>query len=264
MSSHTTVFYGLYAFLFGAAVGSFLNVVVARLPRRESLVSPGSRCPKCGHPIRFYDNIPIISYLILGTRCRDCRTKISAWYPVTEFVTACAFTGVFLRFGVAPTTVVFCLFTAAMIAVFRIDLEHMIIPDAISLNGIPVGMAAAICGFIPGMDWKLTFVGTFLGAAVLYIPAVIYEWLRHVEGLGGGDVKLLAMIGAFTGPYGVVFVLLVSSLVGSVVGLAGMMVKSTKSTTPIPFGPFIAAAAVLYVFAGRQIIEGFFSLSLRF
>jgi leader peptidase (prepilin peptidase)/N-methyltransferase len=259
-----TVFFGLYAFLFGAAVGSFLNVVVARLPRRESLVSPGSKCPTCGRPIRFYDNIPIVSFLILGARCRDCGTKISPCYPVTEFVTACTFTGIFLRFGATSTTVVFCLFAAAMIAVFRIDLEHMIIPDAITLNGIPVGMAAAICGFIPGVDWKWTIIGTLLGGAVLYVPALIYEWLRGVEGLGGGDVKLLAMIGAFTGPLGVIFVLLFSSLVGSIIGMAGMVIRSTTSTTPIPFGPFIAAAAFLYLFAGHEIIRGFFNLSLHF
>jgi leader peptidase (prepilin peptidase)/N-methyltransferase len=142
-----------------------------------------------------------------------------------------------------------------MIAIFWIDLEHMIIPDVISLNCIPVGISAAIVGAIPGVDWKLSLIGTIVGTAVLWLPAEIYSRLRGIEGLGGGDIKLLGMIGAFTGPSGVLFVLFVSSTIGAAVGLLGMATRRTDSTTPIPFGPFLTLAALLYVLAGQEIVK---------
>jgi leader peptidase (prepilin peptidase)/N-methyltransferase len=172
-----------------------------------------------------------------------------------EFVSACLSLGLYYKFGFAPAYLIFFAFCAAMLVVFWIDLDHMIIPDAISLGGLVVGVVAAILGTIPGMTWKMSLVGLLLGGLVLYVPAVIYEKLRGLEGLGGGDVKLLAMIGAFCGPYGVLFILIVSSLVGSVAGLLNIALRGGSSTTPIPFGPFLASAAVFYVFAGQIIIQ---------
>ena len=261
MQAHHDLFFSIFSFLFGAAVGSFLNVVIVRLPQQESLVSPPSRCPKCGRSIRFYDNIPILSWLMLGGRCRDCDQRIPVRYPLVELSTALMFTGLFLVWGLQPATLVYFCFCAAMIAVFWIDLKHMIIPDAISLNLIPVGMACSVAGLLPDMNWKQSLFGFVLGGLVLYVPAAIYEKLRGIEGLGGGDVKLLAMIGAFTGPVGVLFVLFVSSTVGSLFGLVGMASAGAGSTTPIPFGPFITSAAVLYVFAGTRILAAFFGFS---
>lgn len=261
-SSPPYIFWGVSLFVLGAVIGSFLNVVIARVPCGESIVSPPSRCTVCGHPIRPRDNIPLLSYLILGGRCRDCDTRISARYPFIELLTALLFLALYLKWGLTSATGIFALFTAALVAIFWIDLDHMIIPDAISLNCIPIGLAAAILGLIPGVDWKYSLVGTILGGAVLYVPAVIYERIRGTEGLGGGDVKLLAMIGAFTGPYGVIFVLFLSSTVGSLFGLAGMAALKTESTAPIPFGPFLSAAAVTYLFAGPEVIAWLFGLSV--
>ncbi|MFH0821320.1 MAG: prepilin peptidase [Pseudomonadota bacterium] len=261
MPTTYTIFWCFFAFLFGAVLGSFVNVLIYRLPRDESIVWPGSRCPACAHPIRSRDNIPILGYLLLGGKCRDCGSSISPRYPVMELITACLSAALFLRFGLTPGWAVFLVFTGMLLAACCIDLDLMIIPDAISLNGIPIGIVAALAGFIPGLDWTHSLLGTFLGGLVLYIPAVVYEKLRGIEGLGGGDIKLLAMIGAFLGPAGVVFVMGVSSLVGSVVGLADVFLKRADSTTPVPFGPFLSGAAVLYLFVGPELVEYFFGFS---
>ncbi len=222
------------------------------------MVYPPSHCPKCGSNIRFYDNIPILSYLLLLGRCRDCAAGISVRYPLIELTTACLATGIFFKFGITPAYGVFMVLCAALVAVFWIDLDHMIIPDVISLNGIPVGMVCSIAGIIPEMDWFTSTTGFLLGGAILYVPAVVYEKLRGMEGLGGGDIKLLAMMGTFIGPYGVVFVLTVSSLLGSIVGVCGMLFRGASSTTHIPFGPFLTASAVTYIFVGPRVMEGAF------
>jgi leader peptidase (prepilin peptidase) / N-methyltransferase len=243
-------------------LGSFLNVVILRVPLGESIVSPGSRCPKCRQPIRFYDNVPILSFIILGGRCRDCGAPISWRYPLIEFISACLSLGLYYKFGFTPAYLILFAFCASMLIIFWIDLDHMIIPDTISLGGLIVGVVATVFGIIPGMTWKMSVIGLMFGALVLYIPAVVYEKLRGIEGLGGGDVKLLAMIGAFCGPYGALFVLIVSSLVGSLAGILNMAFRGGSSTTPIPFGPFLASAAVLYVFAGQIIIQQFLASGL--
>lgn len=243
-------------------MGSFLNVVILRVPLGESIVYPGSRCPKCRQPIRFYDNVPILSFIILGGRCRDCGARISWRYPLIEFISACLSLGLYYKFGLTPAYLIFFAFCASMLVIFWIDLDHMIIPDTISLGGLIVGVVATVFGIIPGMTWKMSVIGLIFGALVLYIPAVIYEKLRGIEGLGGGDVKLLAMIGAFYGPYGALFVLIVSSLVGSLAGILNMAFRGGSSTTPIPFGPFLAFAAVFYVFAGQIIIQQFLASGL--
>ena len=226
-------------------------MVILRVPLGESIVSPGSRCPKCRQPIRFYDNVPILSFIILGGRCRDCGARISWRYPLIEFISACLSLGLYYKFGFTPAYLIFFAFCASMLVIFWIDLDHMIIPNTISLGGLIVGVVATIFGIIPGMTWKMSLIGLLFGALVLYIPAVIYEKIRGIEGLGGGDIKLLAMIGAFCGPYGVLFVLIVSSLIGSLAGILNMAFRGGSSTTPIPFGPFLASAAVFYVFAGQ-------------
>lgn len=244
-------------FVFGAMVGSFLNVVIHRLPQRQSIVFPASHCPSCDEPIHSYDNIPIFSYLILRGRCRNCGTRISARYVVVELLTACLALGLYARYGLTVESLIWFAFCGAMVAVFWIDFEHMIIPDVISLTGLGLGILLSIFGFLPALTWKSSLLGSLLGALILYVPAVLYEKIRGIEGLGGGDVKLLGMIGAFTGPYGVVFVLFFASVVGSASALVMMGTRDMDSTTPIPFGPFLSAAAVLYVFAGKTIV-GYF------
>ncbi len=258
------VYWVMGSFLFGAIVGSFLNVVIVRLPQEKSIAMPASHCQTCGEIIRFFDNIPILSFLMLRGRCRHCGTRISFRYPLVEFITACLCTGMYVKWGVTPAAGVFFVFCSAMVAVFWIDLDHMIIPDAISLPGMAVGLLAAILGFIPDLDWKLSVVGLVLGGAILYVPAVIYKKIRGIEGLGGGDIKLLAMMGAFTGPYGVIFILFLSSLIGSLAALIGMGFRRNGAATPIPFGPFLTASALVYVFAGREIIARFFDMANLF
>ena len=177
---------------------------------------------------------------------------------MVELTTACLSLGLYAQWGWTPEFAVLLAFCGAMVAVFWIDLDHMIIPHEISITGIALGIVLSALGYLPAMDWKLSMLGAILGAAVLYLPAVLYEKIRGIEGLGGGDVKLLAMIGAFTGPYGVVFVLFFSSVVGSATALAVITVRKLDSTAPIPFGPFLSAAAVFYVFAGGMILDLFF------
>ncbi len=236
-------------------MGSFLNVVILRVPLRQSIVSPGSRCPKCHQPIRFYDNIPILSYMILWGRCRDCATYVSWRYPLIEFISGCLSLGLYCKFGFSPLYLIFFAFCASMLVVFWIDLDHMIIPNSISLSGLIIGLIASIFEIIPGITWKMSLIGALFGALVLYIPATVYEKIRGVEGLGGGDIKLLAMIGAFCGPYGVLFVLLVSSLIGSLAGIVHILFRGGSSTSQIPYGPFLASAAIFYVFVGQPLIQ---------
>jgi len=248
------------AFIIGAVIGSFLNVVIHRLPHGLSIVTPGSHCPSCDQPIRFYDNIPVLSYLALAARCRDCGAHISVRYPLVELTTACLSLGLYSLWGLTPEFAVLLVFCGAMVAAFWIDLDHMIIPHAISITGIFLGLILSAIGWVPHMTLKLSAFGAALGAAILFVPAVLYEKIRGVEGLGGGDVKLLAMIGAFVGPYGVILVLFLSSVVGSATALVVMSVRRMDATTPIPFGPFLSAAAVFYVFAGEFIVDYFFRL----
>jgi leader peptidase (prepilin peptidase) / N-methyltransferase len=248
-------------FMLGAVVGSFLNVVIYRVPLGQSIVSPGSRCPHCHSDIRAYDNIPLVSYLLLCGRCRDCGARISVRYPLIELITALLAAALYLKWTVDPAVLVYFSFCAAMVAVFWIDVDYMVIPDVISINGLALGVIFSTLGLIPEMDLKLSLIGLFMGGAILYIPAAVYERLRGIEGLGGGDIKLLAMIGAFMGPYGVVFVLFFSSLFGTAFALASMALRGTSSTTPIPFGPFLASAAVAYVFVGPELVALFQSVS---
>jgi leader peptidase (prepilin peptidase)/N-methyltransferase len=159
---------------------------------------------------------------------------------------------------------IFFVFCCALLAVFWIDLEHLIIPDVISLTGIAIGVMSCITGLVPEMDWKFSLLGTVLGGAALYIPAWLYEKVRGLEGLGGGDVKLLAMIGSFTGPYGVVFVLFFGSLMGSLCVLLGIALRGVESKTPIPFAPFLTSASVAYVFVGKLIIDRLYWLSASY
>ncbi len=264
MELYVNLFWSAVTFLLGAIVGSFLNVVIARVPTGQSIAYPPSYCPACRHEIRWYDNIPILGYFMLLGRCRDCGGRISIRYPLIEFVFACMSLGLYLKYGLSPAFGVFFIFAAAMVAVFWIDLDHMIIPDVISLNGTVVGLAVVTAGIVPGLTWKDGFIGLALGALILYIPAVLYERIRGLEGLGGGDIKLLAMVGAFLGPYGVIFVLFFASFIGSLVAVASMALRRTESSSPIPFGPFLTAAAVLYVFVGQDLVDRFLGLTYAF
>lgn len=243
--------------LLGLAIGSFLNVVIHRLPRRESLVSPGSRCPSCGYALRAIDNIPLVSYLVLLGRCRRCRTRISLRYPIVELATAGLFVLHYFAFGWTPLLAVRLLFSAALVALFVIDLEHRLLPDWITLPGIAVGLAASV--FLPP-GFRDALIGTILGGGVLWGIGEAYFQYSGQEGMGGGDVKMLAMIGAFLGWQQVLVTLVFSSIAGAVIGLAVIAVKRGDMKYALPFGTFLSIAAAVASLYGEQIFGWYTSL----
>lgn len=240
-------------FFFGAVIGSFLNVCIYRIPAGVSIVTPPSRCPRCGVTIRWYQNIPIFSYLVLGGKCGSCRIKISLRYPIIEALTGALFVLVFFYFSLSLATLVYLIFVAALVVITFIDLDHQIIPDVISLPGIVVGF---LCSFAtPWLTWSDSLFGILLGGGSLWLVAVLYELLTKKEGMGGGDIKLLAMIGAFLGWKAILPIIFFSSLIGSLVGVPLMLVKKADSKLAIPFGPFLALGALVYLFWGPQLIS---------
>lgn len=239
----------IFAFIFGAAIGSFLNVCIFRIPAGESIVRPLSRCPHCHHPIRFFDNIPIVSFVILRAKCRDCGEKISWRYPLVELVTGLLALLLFIKFGLTLNFLIFFIFTAVLIVISFIDFDHQIIPDILSLPGIPIFFLSAV--FIVKIPWHEALIGLLVGGGMLFLIAFVYEKITKREGMGGGDIKLLAMIGAFLGWKSLIFVLLFSSFTGALVGLIMMVVKKKDTKYAVPFGPFLSAAAVVYIFWGE-------------
>lgn len=242
----------LAAFVLGALVGSFLNVCIHRLPLGESVVFPASHCPHCQQPIAPYDNIPIVSYAVLRGRCRACGAGISARYPVVEALTGiCAVVAVG-ALGLTPHALLAFAFLSALIVVTFVDLDYQIIPDAISLPGIGVGFAAAL--ILGDPSWGASLAGILLGGGLLWGVAEGYHRLTGREGMGGGDIKLLAMIGAFLGWQAVPVTLMIASLAGTVVGVGLMVVQRRDSRTAIPFGPFLAIGATCALFWGDALI----------
>ena len=274
---------GSIVFLFGATLGSFLNVVIHRLPRRESVVKPRSRCPECGHAIRWYDNIPILSFFLLGRRCRDCQAPISFRYPLVEALTAGLALVLWFKFGLSKELAVHFAFTAALIAVTFIDIDHRIIPNEISLPGVLIGFA---CSFLWEGFWVNSLIGLLVGGGGLLLLSLLYSLIRGREGMGMGDVKLLAMLGAWLGWQCLLFVLLFASIQGVLLAvilwISGVELKpplpeeweeeeekqedaqeeGEDEPAPsfllaaIPFGPFLAVSAVEYIF----LAEWFYGL----
>jgi len=239
--------------MFGAIVGSFLNVCIIRLPKGESIIIPGSHCPQCNHPIKFYDNIPLISYLLLGGKCRYCKRSISAQYPLVEGTTAISSLLLFLKYGLSLSYFFYFSFVAALIIITIIDLYHQIIPDVISIPGIGVGLLGAL--IIPHITFFNSLLGILLGGGSLFVVATLYQWFFKREGMGGGDVKLLAMIGAFLGWDAVILTILLSSLIGSITGIIIMVLKGKDFKYAIPFGPFLSLGAVIALFYKNEIIS---------
>lgn len=240
------------AALFGLTVGSFLNVVVHRLPRGESLVSPRSRCPSCGAPIAAWDNVPVISWLLLRGRCRRCRAPIAVRYPAIELANAVLWALVF-RFAPSWGDLASGLLLAsACLALLAIDYDHQILPDAITLPGIAAGLALS---FVSVQRTPLSaLLGAAIGAGGLFLVAFLYEKIAGHEGMGLGDVKMLGMIGAFLGPAGVLVTILAASVSGSVVGVALILSKGGDGKTRLPFGVFLAIGAVGAWFLGEPLI----------
>ncbi len=281
------------AFILGTVVGSFCNVCISRWPGGESVIQPRSRCPKCLNGIVWYDNIPLISWLVLGAKCRHCGQPISAKYPLVEALTGVLFLLVYWRFGVVLATPVYMLFSAALVIVAFQDLADWTIPNEITFPGMPLGIVLALVGMGLGASSGLrvtdvfdALMGAALGGGILIAMDRITVWVLKKPGMGFGDVKLLAMVGAFLGWRGALGTLIIASMVGSVIGLGmilylklrGPVEEETPSESEaeekpatsdeeitleghyLPFGPYLALGAVVYMFIGPEIIEAYFSL----
>jgi leader peptidase (prepilin peptidase)/N-methyltransferase len=243
-------------FVLGAMIGSFLNVCIVRLPEERSIVRPRSHCPSCGHEIAWYDNVPVLSYVLLRGRCRACGTRISPLYPVVELLTGALAVALWLRLGTTLAFAGYFAFAAALVTITFIDLDHRIIPDVISLPGIAVGLAVSFVS--PLVTPVGALLGMLAGGGVLLAIAGAYQAIRGQEGMGGGDVKLLAMIGAFLGWQSVFVTLMVASLIGSVIGIGLMLYQRADTKLAIPFGPFLAGGALVSLFFGNRILAFYF------
>jgi leader peptidase (prepilin peptidase)/N-methyltransferase len=242
-----------WMFIIGCCLGSFYNVVIHRLPNGESLVHPPSHCPGCDKPIAPYDNIPILSYLLLRGKCRHCRAPISPRYPLVEALTGLIAMLLFRRYGFHPQLLVEFVFASILIIITFIDLDTYTIPDVFSLTGIGLGFLGSF--LTARLSWTDSLLGVLLGGGLFWAIAAGYAWVRRREGLGGGDIKLLAMIGAFVGWSGVVFTILAASISGLAVGLVVMARSRQGLTAMIPFGPFLALGAISYIFWGQSFFQ---------
>lgn len=248
----------IFSLLFGLSLGSFLNVCIYRIPLKKSIINPPSSCPRCGERIRFYDNIPLISYILLMGKCRDCRESIPIQYPIVEAVTGLLSTALFIRYGLTPQYILFLLFVASLVVISFIDLQHQIIPDIISLPGILIGLIISF--FVTSISWVESLFGIIGGGGFLFLVAIIFEKLTGKEGMGGGDVKLLAMIGAWMGWKTLPFVVLISSLAGMVIGGGSLLLTGKGLRVKIPFGPFLAIGALVYLFLGYEIVTWYYRI----
>ena len=266
-------------FLFGLIVGSFLNVVIARLPKRESIVLPASHCPVCNTPIHPYDNIPILSYLILGGRCRSCRTRISAIYPAVEAMVAIIYLLFYLMDGLTIAFAGDIAFVSLILPLVFIDYRHKILPNAITYPGFVVLLALRIttplqvppdavphiaCAFISSPVWTSRLLAAMLGALAgggsLWLVGWLYLVIRKIEGMGLGDAKMMAMVGAFLGWELAFLTIFTASLIGSIVGVGAMLVRGGNLRMEIPFGVFLGPSAIIALLAGRELIGWYTSL----
>ncbi len=287
------------AFVFGTCVGSFCNVCACRWPAGESVIAPRSRCPKCLNGIAWYDNIPLISWLVLGAKCRHCKTPISMQYPIVEGLTGLLFLGVYWRFGFVMATPIYMLFCASMVIITFQDLADWTIPNQITLPGIPAGIALSLVGMAwPDSGLRVTdiydaILGAALGGGILFAMDRVTVFLLKKPGMGFGDVKLLAMVGAFLGWQGTLGTLVIASMVGSVVGISVILYfkhfgsgaedednteappESTEQENTdkspsdeeitleghyLPFGPYLALGSIIFMFVGPEIIDAYFSI----
>lgn len=238
---------------FGAVVGSFLNVCIYRLPRGESVAWPGSHCPSCTHAIAWYDNIPILSYVALVGRCRHCGVRIPLQYPAVEILNGLGYVGVLWFFGLTWSTVVYWALYSSLLVVAGTDLSHKIIPNAITFPGIVLGLISA--GTILPLGLVNGIIGLLVGGGILWLLAWASPYLFGKEGMGGGDIKLLAMIGAFLGWKPAVMTIMLGSFLGSVVGVTLIASKVIRREDYIPFGPFLVCGALVSLFFGQSLLD---------
>jgi leader peptidase (prepilin peptidase)/N-methyltransferase len=262
-------------------IGSFLNVCIVRIPEKKSIVMPASACPKCGSEIRAYDNIPVVSYLVLSGKCRFCKAPISAMYPVVEFLTAVLFLGCYAAFGLTPEAFKWAAFSALMIVLVFTDLRERILPDVVNYTGLCIGLIVSV--FAPPMDGTANLIashllaspppapvvsfadallGALIGSGLLWLVSEAYFRLRGREGMGLGDVKMMLMAGAFLGVKRTLLTIFAGSLLGSVLGIAFILAKRKGSDYELPFGSFLGMAALLVVFFGTPVVNWYQSMFL--
>jgi leader peptidase (prepilin peptidase)/N-methyltransferase len=240
----------------GLCIGSFLNVCIHRLPLKQSVVSPGSRCPGCGYALTWRDNIPLVSYAALGGRCRSCRMPISIRYPFVELVTGGIFVWHLAVFGLTPLLAVRLAFACALIVLFSIDLEHQILPDRITLPGIVVGFA---CSLVLPPGPLMSLAGIAAGGGILWAIAEAWFRLRKVDAMGFGDVKMLAMIGAMLGLRLVLVTFVLATMAGGILGVVLIVTRRANLATAVPFGTMLAAAALVASLYGDSLLAWYLS-----
>lgn len=269
------------AFMYGAVIGSFLNVCILRLPEGKSVVTPRSRCPRCGSGIKPYDNIPILSWLILRGRCRNCSEPISPMYPTVEFITGVLFWLAAWKYDFSWLAVKLAIFSAILVVLVITDFRERILPDKVNFPGVLIGLAfsvvvpigdgssALLIGLagLPQMSVPVYSVGDALlgalaGAGLLYGIGKLYFLLRHQEGMGFGDVKMMAMVGTFLGPQLTLFTIFFASILGAIIGGSFMLLLKKESTYELPFGTFLGFAAWVAFLWGRSLTVGYFRLFL--
>jgi leader peptidase (prepilin peptidase) / N-methyltransferase len=245
--------------IFGFIVGSFLNVCIYRLPRNKSIILLNSFCPSCEKPIKLYDNIPILSYLILKGKCRQCGAHISIRYPMVEFITAFLFFLLLKKYGLSFEFFVRIIFISLLVVIAFIDLDFRIIPDILSIGGLIAGFVLAFLRK-PLFFWQDAFYGILISGGVLSAISFVYWFFTKKEGIGSGDIKLICMIGAFCGLKGAIFSLLAGSFLGVLIGVPLMLVKGEDVKYAIPFGPLLSLSTLIFMFFGDRFIHGFLSL----
>ena len=233
-------------FFFGLVIGSFANVCIYRLPKKESVVFPASRCFSCSATVRYFDNIPLISYLILGGKCRNCKENISLIYPAIELITSLLLLAGLFKFGLTFDFLIYTIVAPALVIITAIDIEHQIIPDAITLPGIVLGLLAGSysIGYIDSI------LGFFLGGALFYLLAVLSN-----GGMGGGDIKYIAAAGALVGWEKVLLIIFMGAFLGSIVSIFQIVVQKKSKKSLIPFGPFLSVATLITLFYGNLLIK---------
>jgi len=253
----------VFVVLVGLVLGSFLNVCIHRLPRGESIIRPGSHCPRCNAPIRWHQNVPVLSWILLRGRCADCSAPISWRYPFVEALSAAILFGLWRHFGAAPAFGVSAVFALSMVALFFTDLDLQLLPDKITLGGLALGLAVAWYNpFLNGQGWARVWAalgGAALGAGLLWGFGALYGRLRGVEAMGLGDVKMMAMVGAFAGPFGVLLTIFAGSLVGAVVGILLIPLRGGSLQDTLPFGCFLAPAALAALLVGQRVAAAYLS-----
>ena len=273
------VLIGVFAALFGLVIGSFLNVCIVRIPEGKSIVMPASACPKCGAAIKPWDNIPVLSWLLLGGKCRGCKQPISWMYPVVELLTGALFLGCYLAFGLTIEALKWAIFSALLVVLVFTDMRERILPNVVNYSGFAAalllslvtkpsdGIALWIANRVfefpppaPVISLADALLGAAFGSGLLWLVAELYFRLRKREGMGLGDVKMMLMAGAFLGLKRTLLTILAGSVLGSVLGMAFMLAKRKESNYELPFGTFLGMAAALVMFFGTPLVNWYLSL----